>query len=136
MTDKTEYEILMSRNAHLAEVVFGEEGTPKSQFPPQPPELSEDDFDYRYKPRSNPEGSILWERDQILPLMDAGEITDNNVWSVVDADNGGTAAIAGWHVVDVFSYMVTQIPWMDGREGMVFDQIGEDEDDIEGDMTL
>lgn len=107
----TENENLSAQSPALAEQVFG----------PQPPELNEDDFDAQYKPMDNPEGSVLWEREQILPLMDAGTVTDNNVWSVVDTDDGGTAAIAGWHIVDVFAYMVTEVPWVDGREGMVFD---------------
>lgn len=90
-------------------------------FPPQPPELNEDDFDDKYKPRDSPDGGVLWERDEILPLFEAGEITDNNVWSVVDVENGRVGALAGWSIVNVFAYMVTQETWSDGRESMMFD---------------
>lgn len=92
-----------------------------NHFPPQPPELNEDDFYNKYKFRDSPDGSVLWERLDILPLIKSGEITDNNVWSVVDVEDGRVGAIAGWHIVNVFAYMVTQETWSDGRECMMFD---------------
>lgn len=90
-------------------------------FPQQPPTLTEDDFDAKYKPRNSPDGGIFWERDEILPLFEAGEITDNNVWTAVDADNDRTGAIADWHMGG-FAFMVTENPWVDGRENMMFDE--------------
>lgn len=87
----------------------------------QPVELNEDDFDNKYKPRDSQDGSVLWERLEILPLIKSGEITDNNVWSVVDVEDGRVGAIAGWSMVNVFAYMVTKETWSDGRESMMFD---------------
>jgi hypothetical protein len=81
----------------------------------QPPIMDEDTFMDTYEPRDNPEGSLLWERDEVLVLHDAGEITDNHVWTAVDTDDG-SAYVAGWHAVNQYAYLVTKVPWADGRE--------------------
>lgn len=81
----------------------------------QPPIMDEDTFMDKFEPRDSPEGSLLWERDQVMPLIDAGEIDDNNVWTAVDTDEG-IAYVAGWQIVDVFAYLVTKVKWVNPLE--------------------
>lgn len=91
----------------------------------QPPIMDEDTFMDTYEPRDNPEGSLLWERDEVLVLHDAGEITDNHVWTAVDTEDG-TAYVAGWHAVNQYAYLVTKVPWVDGRETCEMDDENEE----------
>ena len=73
--------------------------------------ISEDDFDNIWEPQINPFGNATdaydWEYKHLanVPL--------HQVWSLVDGDDGGTYAIPGYHVVNVFGYVVTARMWTD-----------------------
>lgn len=72
--------------------------------------ISEDTFYEVYQPIAAADGGDYWERDAIL----AAGIPTARVWSVMDGDEGSIGASPGWHVVNVFAYMVTEVPWTDG----------------------
>lgn len=69
--------------------------------------ISEDDFDRYWEPIDSPSGSPTWEHAETLsmPL--------ERVWSIVDGDDGGAYAIAGYHIVNVFGWLVTKRAWTD-----------------------
>lgn len=70
-------------------------------------ELNEEAFERTYHPIDSPEKTQTWEYEQVR----AANIPTNRVWSLVDGDEGGAYAIPGYHVVNVFGYCVTEVPW-------------------------
>ena len=74
--------------------------------------IDEDTFDERFKPIESPGqqcGSHLWERHEVMSAIEAGTITEQQVWTFVDAD-GGYGILPGFHMVNKIEYMVTEVP--------------------------
>lgn len=85
--------------------------------------LTEDEFYEEFKPRTNPNtGSDFWEYADIQALAIDGKY----VWTAVDGDDGETVIVNGYHVVNRFAYMVTEVEWTPDTE-CVFDEPEEDE---------
>lgn len=75
--------------------------------------IDEDTFDERFKPIESPGqecGSHLWEHHEVKAALDAKTITDKQVWTFVDADDG-YAIQPGMAIVNKIEYMVTEVPW-------------------------
>ena len=68
-------------------------------------ELTEDQFDEQYKSLDGPDGSMIWEHD------DVKDIPLNRVWTVVDGDEGQQCAMPGKHIVNKVGYLVTERPY-------------------------
>ena len=83
--------------------------------------ISETEFDNDYRPMLAPSGNSAWEYDELK-----GYPTER-VWSLVDGDDGNGYAIAGYHVVNVFGYVVTEQPWQfEDAEALWFEAGEED----------
>ena len=103
--------------------------------------LTEDQFHEMYQPIESPEGtanagSMTWDHADTLAYP------REQVWTIID-DGGETNnwyASAGYHIVNVIGYCVTQKPWVTGdEEAMFFDASefpSEDEGQEEPDLTL
>lgn len=87
--------------------------------------ITEDDFESKYRPRDAPSGGNTWShaevRDQSL----------EHVWTVVDGDDGDLYALAGFHVVNAVSYVVTEVPWPHECSDAVWAHFEIDEDEEE-----
>lgn len=68
-------------------------------------------FDARYGPKPAPSGSDFWQWDEVV----AASPTVDHVWTVVE-EAGLTYATAGYHIVNVVGYVVTDVPWSRGDE--------------------
>lgn len=69
-----------------------------------------DTFDRLYDPIMNDEENGVWEHGETIG------IPERHVWSLVDGDDDGTYATPGYHVVNVFGYCVTRVPWTSSVE--------------------
>jgi len=69
--------------------------------------MSSWNFERIYDPIDSPDGSMVFE------FKDTKPYGANNVWSLVDGDNGEPYVVPGYHVVNVFGYTVTRKPWTD-----------------------
>lgn len=83
--------------------------------------ISEEAFEREWGPRIDPHedprsASLIWEYEHTL------DQPTHHVWSLVDGDDGGTYAIAGYHVVNVFGYAVTSRAWETGEEEAVWSE--------------
>lgn len=67
-------------------------------------------FETRYEPREAPSGEPVWTHAETLAQP------ATRVWTLVDGDNGKSYAIAGYHIVNAFGYVVTAQPWQTGTE--------------------
>ena len=79
--------------------------------------ISEDDFETIWQPQDNTKGQPTWECDEIPQGTPA-----ETVWSLVDGDDGGAYALPGYHLVNVFGYVITKKPWIDGSEEAVWSE--------------
>jgi len=89
--------------------------------------ISEDDFFDKYRPVNTPgtpanSGEFYHEYEHVKGL-DA-----QNVWTIVDGEDGGMYAIAGFHIVNKVSYVVTEVPWETGLEEALWMEPSEDVD--------
>lgn len=65
--------------------------------------LTEDEFYDQFDPITGPDGEDWWGDFPVgVPV--------EQIWSVADG-MGGYIAMSGRHVVNVFAYMVTRVPW-------------------------
>src|SRR5690606_10056208 len=92
-------------------------GAGPAPLPPQLKEkrMNEQEFDAKHQPIESPSqdlGSHFWSREEVLAALKAGTITEQQVWTVVDVDEGQCAA-AGWHAVNFVAHMVTKVRWSD-----------------------
>ena len=94
--------------------------------PPEVESLTEEQYDERFAPIPNAEGSDIWEHAETLthPI--------DHVWSVVEVDDGDLCAIPGYHVVNVIGYNVTTQPWPHEQIDVTF---WNPHDDHEGDCS-
>ena len=68
--------------------------------------ILEEAFWEEYEPIVKGDGNTTFEHGETL------EYPEDQVWSLVDAQEGdGVRALPGYHVVNVFAYAVTRIPW-------------------------
>lgn len=71
--------------------------------------ISEASWEGKYRPRNAPDGSLSWAWDELPVGIDV-----HKVWSWADGDeNGATLVLPGYHVVNVYAYAVTEVPWDD-----------------------
>ena len=66
-------------------------------------------FDH-LSPLDAPSGEPVWTHAETL----TEPVT--RVWTLVDGDNGVAYALAGYHIVNAFGYVVTARPWVTGLE--------------------
>ena len=68
-------------------------------------EMDNDLFDTFYWPLPAPDGSDIWQHEdvRVAPV--------EKVWTVVDGDSGGLFAMPGRHIVNRVGYMVTSRAW-------------------------
>ena len=93
---------------------------------------NETDFDAKFDPQESPgqeEGSHFWTWEEVQAALKAGQITEQQVWTVVEDGEGGMGALAGWHVVNKIAYYVTRVPWVGGDEYGEFDDGDGDEEE-------
>ena len=63
------------------------------------------------------QGWQVWEYDE----LQARHIPTNRVWSLMDGDCGTDWASPGYHIVNVYGYLVTDEPWTDEMQDVQFD---------------
>jgi len=80
--------------------------------------LNEDEFEQQYTTIEAPSGSTIWQREELV-VNGQSLYPDEQVWTYVSDEADG--AVAGWHVVNMLGYIVTEQPWKTGGESMVFD---------------
>lgn len=76
--------------------------------------MTEEEFE-DFLPIKNPNGDYgwngtLWEtfgRD----LEFVRSVPNENVWTLIDGDDGGQVIVSGFHVVNRVGYFVTELPW-------------------------
>lgn len=70
--------------------------------------FGEEAFEDEFKPLPSPggeAGSHIWEYDEVQ------RETLQQVWTIVEGQDGGLYAEPGFRVVDRFGYLVTEVPW-------------------------
>ena len=73
-------------------------------------EVSEEEFETKYQPIPCPEdGGFYWNNDKHPDLIQAAK--EYRLWTAVDGDDGATALLSGWHLVNRFAYVVTAVPF-------------------------
>lgn len=89
--------------------------------------ISEDDFFDVYVPVPSTKagGELLRDFDNVRDLPAC------HVWTVVDGDDGGMYALAGFHVVNRVGYLLTERPWQDEQAEAVYWAAEDEEDDDE-----
>lgn len=89
--------------------------------------IAEDDFFDQYvpvnTPGTGPDSGEFYHEFEHVKGLDA-----HNVWTIVDGDDGGMYAIAGFHIVNKVSYVVTEKPWETGLEEALWMEPSEDLD--------
>lgn len=84
--------------------------------------LTDDEWTAQYRPLAAPSGSQMWQREEIRDITDA-----HVVWSWLDGGEGGTYVCNGFHVVNVYAWAVTEVPWLEGDSIEVEIESSEDE---------
>lgn len=85
---------------------------------PTPPKVKKPKAQYlseKFTIRRNPNGLMMddqFERDEVRDLP------DNQVWTVVEGDDGKLYAITGMHIVNKLHYVVTEEPWTEEDESI------------------
>ena len=90
--------------------------------------LSEQEFSDRYRPVPNP-NSDPNNPDYRHEFEDVKDLDPNKVWSVVEGDDEGGYALAGFHVVNRLFYLVTEVSWETGLEEGIWWEPMKHEDD-------
>jgi hypothetical protein len=67
-------------------------------------------FERKFKPIDAADGGQAWD------FGDTKSYDRHQVWSLVDGDNGKPYIIPGYHLVNVFGYLVTEEPWDEKRD--------------------
>lgn len=87
--------------------------------------IGEAEFDYEYCPLPAPSGESVWEHKETLAYP------PEQVWTLIDGEDGNGYAIAGYHLVNKFGYVVTEKPWQNGDEEALWFEANDDEQDKE-----
>lgn len=86
--------------------------------------LDEDQFEAEFRPQDATDGGFYHEHKAVKDL------DEHLVWSAVDSEDGDVVLCPGFHVVNVFAYVRTEVPWKDGDiVECVLPGVGEDLDD-------
>lgn len=87
-------------------------GRPSGSPVAESTELTEDQFYEQYKPIPNPrDGSDFWDYDLDREAWTRNSKGANHLWTCVDGDDGSIFVLNGWHLVNRFAFMVTEVPW-------------------------
>ena len=71
--------------------------------------LTDTDWDSRFEAQTSPSGETMWTREE---LRNAGaNIATENTWTILDVD--GLYIAPGYHFVNSFGYVVTDVPWVE-----------------------
>ncbi|WP_026820029.1 hypothetical protein [Arthrobacter castelli] len=89
-------------------------------------QLTEDEFDFRFTVVPDPAtGSDVRPSDRSL------DPDSKQVWTMVEADDN-LYIISGWHYVNNIGYMVTEEPWDEETEALIYDAAGLVDDGLQG----
>lgn len=84
---------------------------------------SEDEFYETFKPQQLGEGE-----SETVEFDEARKHDMHKVWSLVDVETGGVWAVPGFHVVNVYGYVICEEPWTNELdEAIWFEPIRGDE---------
>ena len=93
--------------------------------------MTEDEWIETYKPKQNhldPNQSYLFETyGDELEYVSA--LPENNVWTLVDGDNGETLILSGYYFVNRIGYYVCEVPWGDEEFYEILINDGEEENE-------
>ncbi len=74
-------------------------------------ELTEEEFDQRFKPIPNPrDGGFYYDTPEDEDLIKTAA-EERRLFTAVDGDNGETLLYSGWHLVNRFAYVITENAW-------------------------
>jgi hypothetical protein len=79
--------------------------------------LTEDEFDAKFKPETNPDGSMYVQRDWGTPELDkvlADADARRCLWTMVEGDNGVPCIDQGYRYVNRIYYIITTVPYDEG----------------------
>lgn len=96
--------------------------------------LTEADFDARFTTLcfTSETGTEAEEGTEWVEFSVAEGYPPARVWSVVDSDDGGEAYLPGFHVVNVFAYVITAESWTDEIDEVTLDRHGNEDEDEDG----
>lgn len=104
--------------------------------------VSEEEFYDKYVPKTNhilladkddnidetdiaPFGGKLYEtfgpEYDYIRSMSMNDETKKHIWTIVENDDETFSAIAGFHIVNRYGFMITERPWKTGEEEVNFD---------------
>jgi hypothetical protein len=88
--------------------------------------LTDDQFIEKYRPIENTEGDFLFETYG-SDLARIKTTKPDHVWTLVEVEGIGYL-IPGIHYVNRFGYFITELPWTDEEEAVLWwDDNGEDD---------
>tara|TARA_R110002051_G_scaffold314950_5_gene392680 strand:+ start:11075 stop:11599 length:525 start_codon:yes stop_codon:yes gene_type:complete len=79
---------------------------------------SEEDFEDAYDVVEAPDGSTVWELDDVI----SHDIDENRIWTLMDGDDDKVIATSGFYRVDTIGYVVTSKPRENINEDYVWSQ--------------
>lgn len=85
--------------------------------------ITEDDFFDNYVPVEDASGGLLRDFEEVRDMPQC------HVWTVVDGDDGGLYALAGFHVVNRVGYLLTERPWQDEQAEAVYWAAADEEEE-------
>lgn len=71
-------------------------------------QIGVDDFDDVYRPIVS---QVEPGENPVMEFAEARTYPVNHVWTLVDGDDNNSYATTGFHVVNKFGYVVTEVPW-------------------------
>jgi hypothetical protein len=71
--------------------------------------LTDDEWTAEFRPLAGPTGSQVWEHQDVM----VRNIDVHHVWSWMDGGEGGTYVQNGVHLVNVYGFAVTEVPWVE-----------------------
>lgn len=98
-----------------------------------PDAWSVDQFDNYFELVLLPGEEVSWERGQVLDAIEAGRITEEQVWTVLDGEECGCMfVVPGFHLVNRVHDVVTTAPWTDDKIVAVWHESHTEEEDRDG----
>jgi len=102
-----DWRVALEQAIYMVEELEEEEGEPEG------PDLSD-----KFTIRDNPNQAMdqQFEHEEVKNLLLQDKITANQVWTVVEGDDGRLYALTGFHIVNKLYYAITEEPWTEEDE--------------------
>lgn len=96
------------------------------------PLIGQDEFMVAFNPiEASANGdSMVQTYAKAQSLAKKSGLNNDHIWAIVEGDDGSLYASAGFHVVNVLGFVVTEKPWVTGLEEAVWYECEDEEDEV------